>query len=202
MSDDPDWLSDADQEELLRQQMYEERVAKAEAKRQRELAAGTAQAESADELSLRLLLLAALEGAVAQSIKRTKELLGGRLTLGDLKRPRIGNVSAGSVTYANGPASVNVTNEAELTAWVEQNYTTEIELITRIRPAFLEQIIEATRKAGEPCAPGGELDVPGLSVRDGRPRIVARPDRAHASELWLAARADPLRLISAQEPRK
>lgn len=200
MSNDPDWLTDADQEELARQAVAAELVAKREAAQQQSKAWAAERGESADELASRLLLLSALEGAVAQSIKRTKELLTARMTVGDLKRPRIGGAVAGSVTYANGAQSVTVTDEAALTAWIEEHYTTELELLVRVRPAFLEQIKEATKAAGEPAAPGGELGVPGVSVREGMPRIVARPDRAHAAELWLAARANPLRLITSMEP--
>jgi len=192
-------LSDADLEELARQRVYAERVAHANARREQELAAGIAQAEDADELSARLLLLSALEGAVAESISRTKELLAGRMTVGDLKRPRIAGAVAGSVTYANGSISASVADMPALVAWVERNYTTELELVTAVRPAFLTAILTASKEAGEPCAPDGTLDVPGVSVRRGSPRIVARPDKARAAELWLEARANPLRLITAQE---
>lgn len=192
-------LSDADLEELARQRVYAERVASANARREQELAAGIAQAEDADELSARLLLLSALEGAVAESISRTKELLAGRMTVGDLKRPRIAGAVAGSVTYANGSISASVADMPALVAWVERNYTTELELVTSVRPSFLKAILDASKEAGEPCAPDGTLDVPGVSVRRGSPRIVARPDKARAAELWLEARANPLRLITAQE---
>jgi hypothetical protein len=199
MSSAEDARSDADQEEWARQQVAEERRQRAEARRQQELAAGVAQAENADELATRLLLLSALEGAVAESISRTKELLAGRMTVGDLKRPRIGSAPAGSVTYANGSISASVADMPALVAWVERNYTTELELVVGVRPAFLTAILDASKEAGEPCAPDGTLDVPGVSVRRGNPRIVARPDKAHAAELWLEARANPLRLITAQE---
>lgn len=195
-----DRLSDADYADLARQRVYEERVARSDAKRAQINAKAEAYAESADELAARLLLLSALEGAVAESISTTKELLAGRMTLGDMKRPQIAGAVAGSVTYANGSVGVTVTNPAALTAWVEEHYTTELELTTTVRPAFLAAILEATKRAGEPCAPDGTLGVPGLSVRTGKPRIVARPDRARASELWLEARANPLRLITSQEP--
>jgi hypothetical protein len=192
-------LSDADLEELARQRVYAERVAHANARREQELAAGIAQAEDADELALRALLLSALIGAAQESLSLTKELLSARMTVGDLKRPRIGSAPAGRVSYANGSISASVSDMPALVAWVERNYTTELELVTAVRPAFLTAILTASKEAGEPCMPDGTLDVPGVSVRRGNPRIVARPDKARAAELWLEARANPLRLITAQE---
>lgn len=199
MSDDPDYRTDADEDEWIRQQVAAERIARHEAAQEESRAWAAEHAETTDELAARLLLLASLEGAVAQSIKRTKQLLSARMTLGDLKRPRISDVAAGTVSYANGPSSVTVTDPAALAEWVEEHYATEIELVLTVRPAFLERILEASKAAGAPAGPGGELDLPGVSVRDGMPRIVARPDKAHAAELWLAARANPLRLITSQE---
>lgn len=199
MSSDPDWQTDADAEEWAREQVAAERVAKHTARQEQSTARATAREETADELAIRLLLLASLEGAVAQSIRDTKDLLAARMTAGDMKRPRLGDLAAGTVTYANGPVTVTVDDEAALTEWVLQHYTTEIELITRVRPAFMSRILEATKAAGQPAGPGGELDIPGLSVRSGTPRVVARPDRAHAAELWLRARANPLSLITSQE---
>lgn len=199
MSSDPDWLSDADEEELIRQRVYEERVAKHTAGQEQSRAWAAERMESADELAMRLLLLAALEGAVAQSIKRTKEILGARMTVGDLKRPEINGMPAGAVTYAHGSRSVTVTDPAALAEWVLDNYPTEVELVTTVRQSFLDQIIEATKRAGEPAGPGGELGLPGVSVRDGMPRLSARPDRARMPELWLEARANPLRLITSME---
>jgi hypothetical protein len=199
MSSDPDWQTDSDAEEIARQTVAAERMAKAEAAQQQSKAWAAEHGETADELALRLLLLSSLEGAVAQSIKRTRELLTARLTIGDLKRPEINGMPAGSVTYAHGSRSVTVTDPAALAEWVLDHYASEVELITTVREAFLARIIEATKAAGEPCGPGGELGLPGLSVRDGMPRISARPDRAHAAELWLAARSNPLRLITSME---
>lgn len=195
-----DRLSDADYEDLARQRVAEERAAKVRARDEQREAKAEAYAESADELAIRLLLLSSLEGAVAESFSRAKELLAGRMTLGDMKRPQIAGRAAGSVTYANGSTYVTVTDPAALTAWVEEHYTTELELVTSVRPAFLTAILEATKAAGEPCAPDGTLGVPGLSVRSGAPRIVVRPDKARAADLWLEARANPLRLITSQEP--
>jgi hypothetical protein len=189
----------ADVEELARQRVNTERATAADARREQEFTAAAAHSESVDELAVRLLLLKSLEGAVAESISRTKELLTGRMSVGDMKRPRIGDGPAGSVTYTSGSLSASVTDVAAFTAWVEQFYTTELELVVSVRPAFTTAVLEASKTAGQPMAPDGELDVPGITVRRGAPYVMARPDKARAAELWLEARANPLRLITAQE---
>lgn len=199
MSDDPDWRSDSDEEEWARQAVYEERVANKAAKDERIRAQDVTRTLDADELARRLLLLASLESAVAEAVARTKEALAHRMSPGDLKRPQIAGRPAGSVSYSAGAPRVTVTDPAALLAYVEQHYTTELELTTTIRESFLSAILEATKAAGEPCAPDGTLGVPGLSVLAGMPRITARPDKARAGELWAEARANPLRLITSQE---
>lgn len=57
-------------------------------------------------------------------------------------------------------------NEAILTAWVDEHYPTEVVTVKKIRPAFLDAIKRASEAAGQPCAPDGTLDVPGIIIGD------------------------------------
>lgn len=62
-----------------------------------------------------------------------------------------------------------------LLPFVRQHYPTE--LMEAVRPAFVEAIRVASREAKQPCAPGGEIDPPGVtySLETRGPRITARP---------------------------
>jgi hypothetical protein len=80
-----------------------------------------------------------------------------------------------------------------LLPFVKQHYPTEV--METVRPAFVERVKETTRKAKAPCAPDGELDVPGVeySMEPAKgPRITAKPagkDRAAAAVEQVLAEA-------------
>lgn len=75
-------------------------------------------------------------------------------------------------------------DEDRLLPWVREHYPTE--LVETVRPAFVEKIRATSREAETPCGPGGELDVPGVSVDyvPKSPAIRAKPagkERAKAA---------------------
>lgn len=81
-------------------------------------------------------------------------------------------------------------DDAQLLPWVREHYPTET--VEVVRPAFVEKVRVTSREAGSPCGPGGEVDVPGVSVgwTVKAPTIKAKPEgkaRAAASlDEWLA----------------
>jgi hypothetical protein len=151
-----------------------------------------------DELAQQALLLAALAKVVGQARDRVKQQLEQQMTIGDLKRPTISGVKAGSVTYSVGKTQVTIADGTAFTAWVEQNYVTELELITRVRPAFQDKVLEWSKVAGQPMGPGGELDVPGVVFRQSDPTLIVRPSTENAAELWAAARDQAIALAQPQ----
>lgn len=93
-----------------------------------------------------------------------------------------GETLLGKGTIAKGSVRVSVTSPGALVAWVAENYPTEI--VQAIAPAFEAKILAASKTAGEPCGPGGELDVPGIEVTTGPPSPRITPT-ADADE-WVA----------------
>lgn len=87
----------------------------------------------------------------------------------------------GAVTYAKGRAAgAHVVDEAKLTAWVEENHPTEVETVTRIRPAYLAKLLADFGNTGGALNPKtGEFDdVPGIEVGvDGDAYLMVKPDR-------------------------
>lgn len=83
-----------------------------------------------------------------------------------------------------------------LLPWVEELYPDEIitEMVpavvkTSVRDSFVEAIRRATERAGEPCGPGGELDIPGVSLADGYLSVRAAPGADDSiSYLWSRGR--------------
>lgn len=79
-------------------------------------------------------------------------------------------------SYRLGTASVTkkrarVLATEALLDWVEENYPDDVitETVTtrRLTDQFLAAVKRSTESAGEPCGPGGELDIPGVSLTDG-----------------------------------
>lgn len=72
-----------------------------------------------------------------------------------------------------------------LTPWVEKHYPEEV--MTTVRPSFVDAIRERSKKAGRPAAPQGEVDFPGVYVTKtelGSPRLTgyeAGKERAKAA---------------------
>lgn len=82
-------------------------------------------------------------------------------------------------------------NEALLLPFVEEHFPTEVEMVKRVRPAFVEAVREATRQAKTPAAPRVEDMPPGVCVawEPRPPRITARTagkERASAAVLSAA----------------
>lgn len=63
-----------------------------------------------------------------------------------------------------------------LLPWVREFYPTEV--METVRPAFVERVKQVSKKAGWACGPGGEVDIPGVSLGtepSKGPRITAKP---------------------------
>jgi hypothetical protein len=126
---------------------------------------------------------AALRAAVVNTVKTTvkeadaaarQEILD-QLDPGDRLTANYKGQPLAAVAVARGKVTPSVSDPDKLAKWVADNYPTEVEHKPVIRPAFLAAILTATREAGQPCAPDGTLDVPGVSVSTGDPYVVVTP---------------------------
>ncbi|PKW15959.1 hypothetical protein [Saccharopolyspora spinosa] len=88
-----------------------------------------------------------------------------------------------AVTVPRSATKVVVTDERALAAWVAERYPTEVETVPVVRPAFLERLKDVSKAAGEPCAPDGTLDVPGLEVVTAPPSAARVTPTEHGRRL-------------------
>lgn len=155
-----------------------------------------------DDLARRLVLLAALERAVADAKAEAKDELRRLIRPGHTLRPLLGDGRpAGSVSYTIGRPTVAVADEAALAEWVTRRYPTEVELATTVRPAFRKQLLEGALAAGVPIGPGGEVaeDGPPLSIRTGAGYLTAKADPKRATAVWAEIRTAPMELLTTEQ---
>lgn len=81
----------------------------------------------------------------------------------------------GAASKVSGRLSPSVSDPDAFAAFVAEHYPTEVVTKVVVRPAFQSAVLEASRKAGEPCTPDGRLDVPGVTVTQGDPYLVVKP---------------------------
>jgi hypothetical protein len=99
----------------------------------------------------------------------------------------------GTVPLALTSDSVDVVDEAAYVEWMRRRFPTEVETITRVRPAFDKALREAAAKRKASCDDQGEL-IPGLTFRPGgkprgvsvRPSADATAAAAAQAEVFLA----------------
>ena len=147
---------------------------------------------------------------VADAVAETKASLAAELSVGDVKKPTHPDdprLRLGSVTFAAGKMSAVVTDPAALSAWLGRRYpgqgrldwepadkaeyeafreTYAGERVGRWVPAegLFEAILAASRAAGEPMSPDGDLDVPGVKVSEGEPYLSVRPATSVPDYAW------------------
>jgi hypothetical protein len=104
--------------------------------------------------------------------------LAARMNVRDTARPTIpgSNTVAATISFKAGSESIRITDPEKFTEWVDQNYPGEIEMVERIRPAFMPRFVNAN---GVVVGPGGELDIPGIEVSAaGEPTIAVSVGKA------------------------
>lgn len=127
--------------------------------------------ELADEaVAYRLIGDAFLARSKELSARAAKAL--GRGTL----YPRLPDGTELACFNVPADAETVTVDETLLLPFVKANYPTEIQEV--VRPAFIERVKDMTRQAKQPCGPGGEVDLPGVtfSLEPAKgPRITAKP---------------------------
>lgn len=122
-----------------------------------------------DQIVLRAAVLKILSDRVTAAYRAAKDEAAAILGPEGRKNAVLDNRKLAAVSVSkSGRITVD---EAVLTAWVRRMYPSEVEEVTRIRPAFLDAIKKATESAGEPCTPLGDLDVPGITIGDPYPLV-------------------------------
>lgn len=130
---------------------------------------------------VRLAVIRALKDAITEAEREAKE--EWQAELDRLKSPEIDGVKLTTIYEIRGRTVASVVDEGALMSFVLANYPTEVEQIRRIRPAFLNAILEKSKYAGEAMAPDGTLDVPGIAVSVGEPSVGVKKPSEEALDL-------------------
>ncbi|WP_101791095.1 hypothetical protein [Nonomuraea indica] len=75
---------------------------------------------------------------------------------------------AGMVGHAKGRTTARVTDRLTLTAWVQETYPSEVEMVPAIRPAFEKVLLDSCKANGANVDANG-YEVPGITVGQGEP---------------------------------
>lgn len=141
-----------------------------------------------DQLALRAAVLKLLSDQVNAAFKAAKDDMARELGPEGRKNAVLDGTKIASVSVTKS-GRMSVSSEALFTRWVEEHYPTEIEQVSRVRPAFFEAIKKASEEAGEPCSPRGDLDIPGLTIGDPFPLVRKTPGAEELVEkLWQSGR--------------
>lgn len=121
--------------------------------------------ETLTELQLRAAQLAALAKEINTAYSLAKEALSVRMNKRDTARPVLPGTDtvAATISYRAGAQSIRVTDPDKFQAWVDDTYPGEIEMIERVRPAFMSRFVNAN---GVVVGPSGEIDIPGIEVTE------------------------------------
>ncbi len=122
--------------------------------------------------------------------KQTSEALEKALGPRGRKVAEVDGQELATVSMTKRTARINT---MALLEWAKVNYPEEVTSQTvttySLSPLFMAAVKRATEKAGQPCGPGGELDIPGVSLGDGY--LTVRPAEGSAEaidHLWSTGR--------------
>lgn len=124
-----------------------------------------------NKLAVRVAVFKALRDRITASYDAARQDLGQHLGPEGRRNAMVADAKIASMSVSKA-GRITVTDERALADWVAAHYPTEVEQKPSVRPAFLRLIRECSEAAGEPCGPGGELDIPGLAI--GEPYVIAR----------------------------
>lgn len=138
----------------------------------------------------RAILLAALAAQIAKLIKANKAALSPDVPAGRTDRVLIDGEVVGTVGRSVGSRSIITTDEEALIEWCDRFHPSEVEMITRIRPAFLETLT----MTGDVVVDKLGNIVDGLAVATGTGHLVVTQAKDKADLLWSAVRNNVLEL--------
>lgn len=109
---------------------------------------------------------------------------------GQTNRVTLEGEVVGSVAMTVGSRSIVITDEAALIDWCDDFHPDEVEVITRVRPAYMASLT----MIDDAVIDGQGNIVPGVAIRRGTGHPVVRPDKGKGDILWAAVRSRVLEL--------
>jgi hypothetical protein len=153
------------------------------------------------DLALRALVVKHIADITAAAIKQHRTELAGEMTNGDrinVTDPTSPDVDLGHVLRTKPRGNVLVTDRDAFVKWMGVNYPDRVQVVITLPQRNLGEAIEVlyqhaphlieetptvlswaenevlvcTERAKEPCGPGGELDIPGVTYEPPRPGAI------------------------------
>lgn len=173
------------------------------------------------DLALRALVVKHLADVTGAAIKQHRAELAGEMTNGDrinVTDPASPDVDLGHVLRTKPKGNALIIDRAAFVKWMSVNYPDRVQVVIDLpqrnlgeavevlyqhAPHLLEEtptvlpwaeneVLACTERAKEPCGPGGELDIPGVTYEPPRPGAITIKLSADAPEaierMWLEGR--------------
>lgn len=97
-------------------------------------------------------------------------------------------VALGAVTRTKPRPAWKVTDEAALTAWVEENHPERIERVPQVREWFVKSLLENAAANGAAITDDGEV-IPGIAEVTGGSYVSAKPEKDAGEQMARLAAA-------------
>lgn len=141
------------------------------------------------QAALQAAVLKVLADRVNTAQKHARYESAESMTTGDRVNPTVNGEHVASVTKTKPRTTARVTDMAAFTNWCLQHHPTEV--VTQARESWVNTVLQTSKKAGEPCAPDGTLDIPGIEVNEGDPGLTVRlSERAEELVMILWSRGE------------
>lgn len=142
-------------------------------------------------LAQRLAVLGVLAARIKQADTEARQQFLQAMAVGDRLNPADDDVKLAAVSKIRGRTGATITDPEKFARWCAEHYPTEVEHRPVVRDSWARAVLDASKRSGQPCAPDGTLDIPGVSVTTGDPTVTVRltEDASEAVEaLWRAGR--------------
>lgn len=178
-----------------------------------------------NENLLRLVALKVVSDQTKKLYDTTRETEGEGMEPGQrmpVKSP-IDGTKLGTVSMSDPKPTARISDRGAFTAWAEQSYPDDVEWdfeivgtheqvaallyehapelvkrVAKVTPRLLKTVLEGSSQFGDPVGPSGELDIPGVVVETGQPRVSCLPaDGALPAVYQLMRDRLPLELLAA-----
>lgn len=124
------------------------------------------------QAALQAAVLKVLADRVNTAQKQARYESAEAMTTGDRVNPTVDGQHLASVSKTKPRTTAKVTDMRRFTDWCLEHAPTEVE--TQARPGWVTAVLETSKYAGQPCAPDGTLDIPGIEVTQGAPGLTVR----------------------------
>lgn len=149
-------------------------------------------------LELQLVALQALSKQVSDRFAAVKAELAPDMVMGDRLAARLPDKTrVGAVTFTEGSVTAQVVDERAFADWVADNYPDEV--VPQVRGSFRAAVLAASKSAGEPMAPDGTAEVPGVRLGRSDGHLTVTVDKANLPALVAAVRSSQLLALDGEQ---